>query len=109
VVRGTISLPIRRVPAGAILQIFLFDLTNRAAPQIVVDQAINNPGTNRIAYVLRFDPRFVDPSHTYGVQARVIYGSPPVVLFTSRPRTVYVLTRGNPTQADLTLRRARAL
>jgi uncharacterized lipoprotein YbaY len=91
---GTVSFRDRAVPNGAILQVFLFDLTDPRAPYIVADEAINNPQGNSARFRLRFDRSQIDPSRRYGVTARIIYGSPPSVLLQTR-RPVFVLTRGN--------------
>lgn len=104
-VTGTVSFPPGRVPPGSILQVFLFDLTDPTYPSIVVDQAIYHPQISPVPFELLFDPSRIHPSRVYGVQARIIYGSPPVVVLISRPRTIYVLTRGHPYRANLVLRR----
>jgi uncharacterized lipoprotein YbaY len=104
-IKGTVSFRDRQVPDGSILQVFLFDFTNPRAPFIVADQAIKNPQGSEAAFALRFDPNRIDPSRVYGVTARIIYGSPPSVLLSTR-RAVYVLTRGKDDD-DLELRLGR--
>jgi uncharacterized lipoprotein YbaY len=104
-VTGTVSFLPGRVPPGSILQVFLFDLTDPHYPSIVVDQAINHPQISPVPFELLFDPSRIHPSRIYGVQARIIHGSPPVVVLISTPRTVYVLTWGHSNRANLVLRR----
>ncbi|MGQ0568423.1 MAG: YbaY family lipoprotein [Armatimonadota bacterium] len=106
-VTGNVSFRMDPLPSGAILQVFLFDLTDPTYPLIVVDKAINDPQESPVPFELRFDPQRIDPQHVYGLQARIIHGKPPVVVLISRPRTIYVLTRGNPNHAELVLRRPR--
>jgi hypothetical protein len=44
----------------------------------------------------------------YGVHARIIYGSPPIVVLTTH-RPIYVLTRGRDDDVEVRLLRPRPL
>jgi uncharacterized lipoprotein YbaY len=101
VVRGQVAWA-GRPPAGSILQVFVFDLTDPQYPEIVADRAINNVVGAPVPFEIVVDRRRIDPNRTYGVMARIIYGNPPAVAFENR-QAHYVLTRGRPNTVTIQL------
>jgi copper homeostasis protein (lipoprotein) len=95
-----------RLPADAVFEASLVDVTGAGAPGAVVGRTrIERPGTPPIRFAIDYDPSRIEPRHVYMVRARVLVGS--------RQRFVanhsdLVLTWGNGRRVSLLLRRSNA-
>jgi copper homeostasis protein (lipoprotein) len=106
-VRGSATFAERvRLPADAVFEASLVDVTGAGAPGSVVGRTrIERPGGPPIRFAIDYDPSRIEPRHVYMVRARVLVGS--------RQRVVanhsdLVLTWGNGRRVSLLLQRSNA-
>jgi putative lipoprotein len=105
-VTGTITYRERvalRTDALAVIQ--LQDVSRVDAPGLVIgEQRIDSPGQVPIRFQIRYNPARIDPERTYAISARIFQGDR--LLFIN-DTTYRVITRGNPTQIEMTLQLVR--
>jgi copper homeostasis protein (lipoprotein) len=90
------------LPAEAVFDATLEDVSQPAAPAIVIGRArIRGPRTPPIKFQIPFDASRIDPGHRYVVQARILSGTRPIF---ATDRGYPVLTGGNGRQVALSLR-----
>ena len=91
-----------QLPPGAALHIVLADLSEDDAGKAVVGE-VTLPAEGRqppLPFTIRFDPKVIDPAHSYAIQAEVSSGGTPLLTTTeSHP----VLTEGRPATVEVTL------
>jgi uncharacterized lipoprotein YbaY len=90
------------LPPGAALHIVLADLSQDDLAKAVVGE-VTRPAEGRqppLPFTIRFDPKAIDPAHTYAIQAQVSSGGAPLLATTeSHP----VLTGGRPATVEIEL------
>jgi len=103
-ITGTASYRERMLlPAGAVLEAALEDVSRADAPATVVARAhVESPGPPPIRFSIAYDPAAIDPRHRYVVRARVSVGDR--LLFTTDTAHP-VLGPGGTTHVDLLLKR----
>jgi putative lipoprotein len=102
-VSGTVAYRERMaMPENALLTIQLQDVSLADAPAaIIAEQKITFAGHQvPLSFELHYDPRKIDPKHTYALSARITLGDQLMFLNTTAAR---VITQGNPTKIDLVL------
>ena len=106
-IRGSATFADRvRLPADAVFEASLVDVTGAGAPGSVVGRTrIERPGSPPIRFAIDYDASRIEPRHVYMVRARVLVGS--------RQRYVanhsdLVLTWGNGRRVSLLLHRSNA-
>lgn len=103
-VTGTVSFPTHAaLPAGTVAEVSLLDVSRAGAPATTIaQQAIEDPSTFPVAFVLEYDPAQIDERMSYAVRAVVHHEGR--LLYTTD--THYpVLTRGAGNTTDLVLKR----
>jgi putative lipoprotein len=86
------------------LRVQLFEMAQDSAPTQVADTTVRPRGRQvPLPFVLRYDPKAVDPKHVYAVRATIL--SEGRLLFTSTA-VVKVITWDHPDRVDLVLTRA---
>ena len=94
------------LPPDAVLEVTLEDVSPADAPAVVLGRARVAPaGQVPIRFEIAYDPAKIDDSHSYAVRARLSAGGK---LMFATDRAYPVLTRGNPTELELMLRRVTA-
>ncbi|HEX6828787.1 MAG TPA: YbaY family lipoprotein [Burkholderiales bacterium] len=90
----------------AVLEVTLEDVSRADAPAVVLGRARVEPaGQVPIRFEIAYDPAQIDDSHSYTLRARISAGGR--LMFTT-DRAYPVITRGNPTEVELILRRFSA-
>jgi putative lipoprotein len=85
------------LPADAVLNVQLQDVSLADAPADVIGEEINrNPGQVPVSYAVVYDPKEIKENHTYSVRARIEDGSGKLLFTTTQHYGV--ITRGNPTE-----------
>lgn len=94
------------LPPGSHATVQLLDTSRADAPAVVVaEQRIAVTGQVPIPFSLDYDAAGLEPKNTYVVSARIAHGDQ--LLFISDTATP-VITRGNPLEADLVLKKVSA-
>ena len=94
------------LPPGSHATVQLLDTSRADAPAVVVaEQRIAITGQVPIPFSLDYDAAGLEPKNTYVVSARITHGDQ--LLFISDKATP-VITRGNPLEADLVLKKVSA-
>lgn len=94
------------LPAGSEAHIQLLDISRADAPSTVIaEQKLAIGGQVPIHFRLDYDAADLHPKNAYAVGARITQGGK--LLFIS-DTTTPVITRGNPLEADLVLKRVSA-
>jgi len=107
-VTGTVTYRERMaLPASAELRLQLFDVTSPGpATTPVADTTVRAEGRPvPLPFVLRYDPKRIDPRHVYALRATLLIDNQP--LFATRA-VIKVITWDHPDRVDLVLSRARA-
>lgn len=87
------------LPPDAVVHVTLADVSLQDAPaQKVTEQIITEPGQVPVPFELTYDPKVIDPAHTYAVHARISAGDRLLFINTT---AVHVITRGNPTAIEV--------
>ncbi|UYZ59451.1 YbaY family lipoprotein [Hymenobacter latericus] len=105
-VTGTVAYRERiALPPNAVLRVQLQDVSRQDAPAVEVASAtVESRGRQvPLPFVLRYDTARIDPTNTYAVQARIEVDGR--LMFTN-DSAYPVITRGNPKQVQMMLRRA---
>lgn len=107
VISGTVAYRERiALPPGSEAIVQLLDTSRADAPAVVVaEQRIAVTGQVPIPFSLDYDAAGLEPKNTYVVSARITHGDQ--LLFISDKATP-VITRGNPLEADLVLKKVSA-
>jgi copper homeostasis protein (lipoprotein) len=107
VVTGTITYRERvALVGGAVAEVTLEDVSRADAPATIVGRVRLEPsGQVPLRFELPFDRNRIDPSHRYGVRARILEGDRPVFATT---QATLVLTQGREDHVDLVLSRIAA-
>lgn len=103
---GTVAYRERQaLPPGAVLRLELQDVSKPGAPATVVAEKTERPGrqTGPLTFSLPYDTLRIDPTNTYAVQARIEVDGE---LLWANAAAYPVITRGNPKQLQMMLRRA---
>lgn len=83
----------------AVIEVKLLDVSRADAPaETIAEQRITSPGQVPVRFELSYDPRKINPRHTYAVRARITEGDR--LRFTST-RSYPVITRGNPSSVEI--------
>jgi putative lipoprotein len=95
------------LPPDAEARVQLFDVTHEdSAPSPVADTTIRPEGRQvPLPFVLRYDPRRIDPSHAYAVRATIASSGRTILTTTA---VVQVITWEHPDHVDLVLTRVPA-
>jgi len=94
------------MPAGAVFEATLEDVSRADAPaETIARQRLASPGNPPIAFTISYDPAKISANRQYVVRARILLNDKP--LFTTDTPSP-VITRGNPTNVSLLLRRVGA-
>lgn len=90
------------LPDDAELAVRLVDVSRQdSAGAAVADTTIRPDGRQvPIPYVLRFDPKRIDPRHDYAIRATILSGGRPIF---ATPTTIKVITRDHPRMVNLVL------
>jgi putative lipoprotein len=101
-VSGTVTYRERMaLPETARVEIQILDVTNEdAEPSLVSEKLVEAPGQVPIAFSIAYDPRSIDPTHTYALRVKIRVGDE---LWFASPFDLRVLTAGNPTRAEIVL------
>lgn len=105
-ITGTVTYRERMaLPAAAVVQVQLLDVSRQDVAATVIDSVIIRPNGEQVPlpFTLTYDPGRIQESNTYSMQARIRVNGQ--LLFLSD--VAYpVITRGNPQQVQMLLRRA---
>lgn len=82
---------------GAAVRVRLLDVLESAPAEVVAERTIQPTGTIPIRFELPFNPRRIDPSHTYAVDARLTSGNREWITIKQHP----VLTKGAPSTVSI--------
>ena len=89
------------LPDTARVELQILDVTDEEAdPTLVSEKLIEAPGQVPIAFSIGYDPRAIDPNHTYALRAKIRVGDD---LWFASSFDVRVLTGGNPTRVEVLL------
>jgi putative lipoprotein len=106
VLRGSVAYRERiALPPDAVVEVWLIDVSPLIVAQVLIAET-TVPSRGRqvpIPFELRYDPKKIQPDHTYAVKAAI--RSAGQILFET-PTPHPVITKGNPLQAELWLQRA---
>jgi uncharacterized lipoprotein YbaY len=107
VVKGSVDYdPITPLPAGAALEVALFDLSSSESGAEVVETVRLAPAARGpMTFEIGYDPRVIEPDHLYAVMGRI--RTEERVLFLSGPPQP-VLTHGRPAASELALLDSRS-
>ncbi len=87
----------------AVVGIKLIDVSRADAPAVTIgEQTIKDPGQVPVSFEIEYDPTAIDPRFTYAVRATITERG--TLAFTS-DTAYHVITRDNPTQVDMVLKR----
>jgi putative lipoprotein len=105
-VTGTVTyLQRMALTPDAIVMVRLEDVSRADAPtQLIGEQDIATEGRQvPVPFEIRYDPKAIDPSHTYAVSAQIVQGERLLfVTDTQHP----VITRGNPSTVEILVKPA---
>jgi putative lipoprotein len=92
------------LPADAEVRVLLLDVSRQDAAATPVADTMMRPEGSQVPlpFVLRYDPKQIDPRHEYAVRATITSGGQ--LTFTTTA-VVKVITRDHPTSVDLMLSR----
>jgi putative lipoprotein len=91
------------IPAGAVFEATLEDISRADAPARVLGSArIPAPAAPPIQFSISYDPREIEATHRYSVRARILHEDR--LMFTT-DTVHHVLTQGAPATVDLLLKR----
>ena len=91
------------LPAGAVLEATLEDVSRADAPATTIASArVPSPGNPPMAFTIEYEPAKIVDTHRYVVRARILVAG--AMLFTS-DTAVPVIAQGSPTTVSLMLRR----
>jgi uncharacterized lipoprotein YbaY len=93
------------LPKDAVVVVSLLDLSRSPAAARIAENRFPAQGQVPIRFELPYDSTRVDTGHSYGVQAQILVDG---ALWFVNDRPAPVLTRGNPTTVQITLRPAPA-
>jgi putative lipoprotein len=90
----------------AIVLVRLEDVTPaNPSAQLIGEQDIVTSGRQvPIPFEIRYDPKAIDPSHSYAVSARIEQGGEQLLFVTDKPYPV--ITRGNPDTVEIVVKPA---
>ncbi len=106
VLRGSVAYRERvALPRDAVVEVWMTDVSPLIlAVPVIAETTVPSQGREvPIPFELRYDPRMIEPDHTYAVKA-LIRSAGRVLFETTTP--YYVITKGSPIQAELWLQRA---
>jgi uncharacterized lipoprotein YbaY len=87
------------LPAGAIVNVQLQDVSRADAPAIVLgEQVIQNPKQFPIPFEIAYDPAQIDERYIYSMRVRVEVEGKLIFINTTAH---HVITRGNPTELEV--------
>jgi uncharacterized lipoprotein YbaY len=93
------------LPPNAVFEAVLDDVTTAdGSPTELARATIPGPATSPIPIAIAFDPKIIDPDHSYSVRARVLVDGR---LWLSSDVTYPVLTRGAGRSVEIVLKRVR--
>ncbi len=93
------------LPPDAVLEVQLLDITEPGAGERVLHRVTISPaGQVPVYFRINYEPRLINPAHSYALKARILVGGKLRFLSTSGIR---VLTNGHPSHRDLVLEMAR--
>jgi putative lipoprotein len=76
-----------------------------ASAQLIGEQDIVTSGRQvPIPFEIRYDPKAIDPSHSYAVSVRIEQGGERLLFVTDKPYPV--ITRGNPAKVEIVVKPA---
>jgi putative lipoprotein len=107
-VTGTVTyLERMALPPNAVMQVQLLDVSLADAPSKVIAEQSTNLGQHQVPvpFTLSYDPAKIDEKHSYSASAKITVEGK--VWFAS-DRSYPVVTKGNPTHADITLKQVVA-
>ncbi|HZY41981.1 MAG TPA: YbaY family lipoprotein, partial [Anaerolineae bacterium] len=94
VLTGTVTYPASaRLPAAAVLDVQLHDVTTSPALVIAAQSAAVTGRSAPLSYTLKYDPTLIDPKHTYAINARLLVDGRPLYI---NPISATVQTQGKP-------------
>ena len=95
------------LPADARVEIQIVDVNDPDAeqPPVVAEKLLDAPAAVPMDFAIPYDPRAIDPNHTYALRVRIRVGDD---LWFASPFDLRVLTAGNPRQVDVPLDRVSA-
>ncbi|MBL9172403.1 MAG: YbaY family lipoprotein [Verrucomicrobiales bacterium] len=103
-VTGNLSYDQFVVTPGCSIEVRLDDVTVTNSPEFSLSRQFIDPReSSPIPFTLHYEPKSIDAAHKYAVSARISCGSE---LRMISEGSVPVLTFGNPTRIDLTLKPA---
>jgi putative lipoprotein len=91
------------LPAGAVLDAKLEDVSVAGPPTVIAGVRVNHPGPVPIAFAIRYDPHRINAAHMYAVRATILVSGKS--LFVTDP-AVRALTHGYGGDVKIVLRRA---
>jgi putative lipoprotein len=103
VVSGTVAYRERiALPADAVVEVALLDVTRADASSPVIGQTTVQPAGRQVPlpYSIQYDPTRIEAGHRYAVRASIRSGGQ---LILTTDTAYHVITQGNPTRADLML------
>lgn len=93
--------PAAELAYGSVLELRLIDYTRLDARPLVLGERIeSNPGQPPLRYRLLYNAGAIDPTHDYGVEARILFKGRPLWV---QPEPVPVITKDHPTEVELVL------
>ncbi|QNH63425.1 YbaY family lipoprotein [Hymenobacter sediminicola] len=105
-VTGTLAYRERMaLPAAAIVQLQLQDVSRQDVAATIIDSVTIRPNGQQVplSFALTYNPARIQESNTYAVQARILLNGQ---LLFMNDVSYPVITRGNPRQVQMVLRRA---
>lgn len=86
---------------GSVLELRLIDYTKPdTRPIVLAERVESNPGQPPLRFRLLFNATAIDPTHDYGVEARILFKGRPLW---AQPEPVPVITKEHPYEVDIVL------
>ena len=104
-VTGTVAyLEKMALPAGAIVEVKLLDISRQDAPAVTIGEHVITTSGNQVPFPfeIKYNPTSIDPRYTYSVRASITVDGK--LWFTTDTRYA-VITQGNPSSVEIVLKK----
>ncbi|HLP03678.1 MAG TPA: YbaY family lipoprotein [Opitutaceae bacterium] len=86
---------------GSVLELRLVDFTRPdSRPSVLAERIESNPGQPPLRFHLLYNTAAIDPTHDYGVEARILHKGRPLWV---QPEPVPVITKDHPVTVSIVL------
>lgn len=92
------------LPAGAVVGVNLLDVSKQDAPAVTIGEQVITTSGNQVPFPfeIKYNPTTIDPRYNYAVRASITVDGK---LWFISDTTYPVITRGNPSTAEIVLKR----